>query len=178
MGAGSKAKVQSMNSLPPVQYINLPDGQETFLTLKQMVRLARMGKQNLQVRQASAEIVSEVPPKAFYGEIRAIFYFVRDAIRYTLDVDEVETLQQADYTLTHEYGDCDDKSILLAAMLGSIGHKCRFVAIGYTPGEFCHVFVQTRAGGDGEWLSLDATEDVEPGWSPPAPYASIMRMIV
>jgi len=74
--------------------------------------------------------------------------------------------------LEHGFGDCDDKSILLASLLGSIGHSSRFVAIGYRPNEYAHVFVETiAAGGEGNWIALDPTEDVPMGWRPPGPYA-------
>ena len=80
----------------------------------------------------------------------------------------VEVVQTPTYTLTNQFGDCDDKSTLLATMLESIGHPCRFVAIGYTrSGEFEHVFVETRVGAN--WLGLDATLDVEAGFVPMYP---------
>jgi transglutaminase-like putative cysteine protease len=61
-------------------------------------------------------------------------------------------------------GDCDDKSVLLAALLESIGHPTRFVAIGFQPDDFEHVFVETKIAD--RWISLETTEPVEIGWMP------------
>ncbi len=48
--------------------------------------------------------------------------FVRDNIRYIKDIRDVETVAYPDITLQQGQGDCDDKSVLLASLLESIGH--------------------------------------------------------
>lgn len=64
--------------------------------------------------------------------------------------------------LRSKQGDCDDKSILLATLLKSKGHKTRFIAVGFHPGVFSHVYVQVLLGKDAKgkdnWFGLDATE--------------------
>lgn len=138
-----------------------------------MRKIARKGKQTPLIRLTAASLVQNVQEKNWFAEIRVIFEYVKNNIRYTLDIDDVETLQDADFTMQNGYGDCDDKCILLAAMLCSIGHPCRFVAIGYSPHEYCHVFVETRGGGETNWIALDPTERVAMGWRPPGPYAMV-----
>lgn len=116
--------------------------------------------------------MQNLPERNWIAEIRACFVFVRDNIRYTLDPDEVELVQDPEYTLEHRWGDCDDQVTLLASLLTSIGHPCRFVAIGYTPNEYAHVFLETRGGDETNWIACDPTEQVPLGWRPPPPYAT------
>lgn len=147
----------------------LPDGEEgTKATLLLMVALVRQYKSSPAVRGAAIDLVRDLPPKRWAAEIRALHEFVRDSIRYTADTCGVETVQTPEATLDLGVGDCDDKSTLLAALLESIGHPSRFVAVGPSPGIYTHVFVQTPIGGPSgsRWLALDATEPVPPGWTP------------
>lgn len=140
-------------------------------TLSVMIILARAGRKNPNVRQFTADLVSALPPKRWRMEIDTVFNFVRDEVRYTRDIDGTETLYPAEQILLQRYGDCDDKAVLLASMLGSIGHPCRFVALGFEPGVLSHVIVDTRAGtyadGSARWLPLDATMEYNSGWFPP-----------
>lgn len=155
----------------PTYLVDLPDGTETWATLKIMAAETRKGKRNPLIRFTAAELVQQIPERNWFGEINTIFEFVRDNIRYTLDIDDTETIQQPQFTLQNGYGDCDDQCILLASLLCAVGHPCRFCAIGYTLNEYCHVFVETRGGGETRWISLDPTEQVPMGWRPPGPYA-------
>lgn len=99
--------------------------------------------------------------------IECLHAWVRDNIRFIGDVLEVETLQTPELTLTQGAGDCDDQSILLAALLQSIGHPARFIAVDLGHGGFSHVFVETPIGA--YWVAAETTE---PGWElgrrPPA----------
>ena len=49
-------------------------------------------------------------------------------------------------------GDCDDTSILLGAMLESVGHAVRLVLTGsnpLAPDTFTHIYMRCSAGADG-----------------------------
>lgn len=81
-----------------------------------------------------------------------------------MDPVNVERIQTADKTLELAAGDCDDKSILLASMLEALGHPTRFMAIGFEPNVFTHVYVETKIGND--WIPLETTEPVPMGWEP------------
>ncbi len=104
-------------------------------------------------------------PKDFAGEARRLFNFVRDEIRYIRDIDGVETLHTADWVLRLRAGDCDDKAILLAALLLSIGHTPRFKAVAFDPGDYSHVWTQDFLGG--RWVDMEPTELVGFGQSIP-----------
>lgn len=132
-----------------------------------MGQLVRQGKKNPGLRHYAATLVGSLEPKAWLAEIRTVFETVRDNVRYTLDINNVETLQTPVFTLQHGYGDCDDMAVLIATLLESIGHPTAFEAISFGGGEFSHVVPLTRAGGEGRWITLDATEPEPMGWRPP-----------
>lgn len=121
-----------------------------------MAILARQGKQSQQVRQKAIELTSGALQKDYGEEARRILEWVRDDIRYVRDIRGIETLHTADKLLEIQCGDCDDKSILLASMLESLGHRCRFVAVAFTPGQWVHVWVQDFIRG--QWIDLEPTE--------------------
>lgn len=127
--------------------------------------LVREGKKALPVRMAALSLVKSNGQKDWYGEATDLHRFVRDQIRYVRDVVGVETLQTPDKTLEIGQGDCDDKSVLLASLLESIGHPTRFVAVGLRqPNQYEHVYVETKIGPN--WIPSETTEPVALGWEP------------
>lgn len=110
--------------------------------------------------------------------------FVRDTIAYVPDPRDVEMLQTPPQTLSIGTGDCDDKSILVACLLETIGFTTRFMAVGGLGAEwanggddwcgspdstppYSHVLAQVRMGGN-SWLCLETiVAGAVPGWCPP-----------
>ena len=133
--------------------------------MRYMRDLIRAGRKHPDVRAKALSLVNGFPQKAYAREIRAIFNFVKNNIRYVRDTRGIELLHQPDKLLQIEQGDCDDKTILLCSLLESIGHPTRIEAIAQTnPLSFGHVFCATKLGNN--WLPLDATEPRAPGWHP------------
>lgn len=135
-------------------------------TLKIMGNFVRQGKKLITVRNKALTLTQQLDQKDWSGEVRCLHAYVRDHIRYIGDITDIETVQEANITLSNHAGDCDDKSVLLAAMLESIGHPTKFVAVGFTPGVYEHVYVETKIGNN--WIALETTEPVDMGWEPPA----------
>lgn len=129
-----------------------------------MADLIREGLADVEVRQMAERIVAGLRQKDYAAEIAAVHGFVRDRVRYTRDPDGVEMLQKPVRILEVRQGDCDDKSILVCALLGSIGHKTRLVAIGPSNNNFAHVFAQVRNPAQrnpmapNAWINLECTE--------------------
>lgn len=143
----------------------IPEGKAgTLETLKVMRELVRHGKRALPVRSLAVELTNGNDQKDWIAEVKALHAFVRDNIRYVKDVRDVETLHYPEIVLQIGAGDCDDKSVLLASLLESIGHPTRFVAIGFKPDDFVHVYPETMIGR--AWIPLETTEPVEIGWTP------------
>jgi Transglutaminase-like superfamily len=143
-------------------------------TLKTMKKLARDGRQDALIIQQANALVKDLPQYDTLGEIKALHAFVRDAIRYTNDPDNVELLRTPRAILQMGVGDCDDKSTLLAALLLAIGLRPRFVAVAMGANRaFSHVLVEVQYGKTDPtnkrkgWLSLETIKPVSVGWSPP-----------
>lgn len=136
-------------------------------TLNLMAGLARQYKTDLNVRTLAGDLVQSCAPKDRKAELRQLHRFVRDAIRYVNDIDNVETLQTPVQTLRLQRGDCDDKSTLLCALGASIGYATRLCAIEVrSQGYYSHVMAQLKLGQG--WINAETIiPDVEMGWWPP-----------
>lgn len=145
----------------------IPSGvQGIRATLLKMRLLTREGKKSLPIRMKAVDIVKNLREKDNMGEVKAVHAWVRDNIRYIKDVNGVELLHTPEKMLEIRQGDCDDKSMLLAALCESIGYPTRFVAISVTPSKYCHVFAEVKLGSN--WLGAETTENVQLGWQPKA----------
>lgn len=136
----------------------LPRGAEaqTRATLKAMSRLVKLGRKAPVVIMKARQLVAGLPQKARLREAKVIHAFVRDRVRYVRDPRGVETITTPEKMLELMTGDCDDKSILCAALLEAIGHPTRFVAVGVEAGRFTHVYPEVRIGQ--RWIALECTE--------------------
>lgn len=62
------------------------------------------------------------------------------------------------------FADCDDASMLIAALCSVVGLQSRFRAIGEQPdGSYSHVFTEVEVM-PGRWLPLDSTIPGHPAW--------------
>ena len=138
---------------------SIPSGIEgTKATLRIMRDFARGAVRNPAqlVRQKAESLVHSLPPRQWFQAIRALHEFVRDEIRYLRDPVNLERVATPEATLEIGQGDCDDKATLLAALLDSIGHPSRFVAVGFNGDGFSHVLVETKVAHTGndrkDWM--------------------------
>jgi transglutaminase-like putative cysteine protease len=164
----------SLAAVPPIVMVPLPDDQRkaTRETLKWMRDFVRGGKCNDLVRYYAVGLTRHLPSKNRWLEIRTLFEWVRDEVRFVGDIHGMETLHWPQRVLQMGSGDCDDKTILLCSMLESIDFATALCAVGFRPDEFSHVYALVRFGAG--WLPLDASvESASVGWCPSAP-AEIM----
>jgi len=141
----------------------------TRKTLEHVQILIRQGVKDFYVRQKAIDILLArgVRPKDYLGEIKALFEWVQRNVRYTKDPFKVEVLHTARKMLELRAGDCDDMTILLGAMLESVGHPIRLVIVGPDPSRprfFSHIYLE--ANYKGKWIPLDSTMPYPPGWEP------------
>lgn len=145
----------------------------TAETVAIMARLAmgEWGARSERIRNLALAVVRsrEVAAKDYRGEIEAVHTWIQKNIRYTRDPVGQETVQTPEYTaFINQAGDCDDFSVLEAALLGALGHPTRFVTIGFTPTAFSHVYLEVNVRGD--WIALDPIMADKPvGWEAPNP---------
>ncbi len=160
--------------LTPVKtsLLGIPKGYlGTRKTLVHIQELIRQGAKDFYVRQKAIDILLErkIPQKDYLGEINALFKWVQGNLRYTRDPFRLEVLHTASRLLELRAGDCDDMTILLSAMLESIGHPTRLVIVGPDPSKprlFSHIYLEAHYKGN--WIPLDATMPFPMGWSPRA----------
>lgn len=161
---------------PPVSVVRgvLPPGDAGSLwTLAMMRRFAQEGAKMVPVRETAVNILRSagVAPHDIRGQVGAIFRWVRDRIYFVNDPPGEQVIQGVPYTLEHRFGNCTQRAILLAALLGSIGIPTTFRAIGADPrfpSSFSHVYVAALVGK--ERIPLDPTySDNTMGWQYPEP---------
>jgi hypothetical protein len=139
----------------------IPDGiRGTRTVMETMTVLIRQGKKNVNVRLLAAGIINHLAPKDWSGEVKAIQRWTRDNIRYVRDIQGVETLHSASKILELGYGDCDDKSILVSAMLQSVGYPVKLKAVGFTSNTLSHIYPMVKL--EGQWIAVETTEK---GWT-------------
>jgi hypothetical protein len=162
----------SPRSTPRISLGQIPKGYAgTKQTVAHIVHLIREGAKDFCVRQHAIDILfaNGVPPKDYLGEIRTLFAWVQHNVRYTRDIHRVELLHSARRMLELRAGDCDDMTILLAAMLKAIGHPVRLVLVGFNPHKkavFTHIYLEAFC--KGWWIPLDATVNRPMAWAPRA----------
>lgn len=144
----------------------IPDGPAGVReTLQQMRQIVDQSKRRPTARALAVRLVQDFQQKDYEGEAERLHQFVRDVIRYTRDIRGIETLHTPEQVLKQRAGDCDDKAMLLSALLEAIGHTTRFRAVGFMPNVYSHVLVDVLLGG--EWVAAETTEPVPLGWTPP-----------
>lgn len=170
-----RAAVRPTNQLAELRAI--PEGAAGIrATLNIMAAIARQYRAMPDMRYQAEAIVHDLPGKDYAAEAAAIQAWVRDSIRYTQDVNGVETLKTPDVTLETGQGDCDDKALLAATLLESIGHPARFVAIASaSPAAYDHVFTETKIGE--HWYGVETTEPVDFPWAPERVFARMVARI-
>lgn len=106
------------------------------------------------------------------NEIEAVLAWVKQNIEFR--GENAETLQSPAVTLQLRAGDCDDHSMLLAALLKSLGYLIHFKTVAtqrMAPQQFSHVYVIVRDKRTGQWVPLDSTVPSSfAGWEPPMIY--------
>lgn len=149
------------------EMFTISDGKQgIYETLRAMCVIVNAYKCDPAIRDITLQLTSGLEQKDYRAEVRNLFTYVRDNIRYVQDVSETEVLHTPNLILAQGAGDCDDKCILLASMLESINHKTRFAALGfYGDNQFTHVIVETMVNKN--WVPLETTEPVAMGWYPP-----------
>ncbi len=170
----------AMGVRPRIFLVRVPRGLRGAVESARLIgRLIEEGAKDFCVRQKAIEIFRRcgVRPKDRWGEVRALFEWVRNNIRYTRDIFGVETLHTAQRMLELRAGDCDDMTILLGAMLKSTGYPVRLCLAGFErrfPHLYSHIYPEVRIGR--RWVAIDATVRHPIGWVPPARWLGICEI--
>lgn len=147
----------------------LPRGDGAALFVGETVaRLARQEARTVEVRAAAAAITEHCPPNDTKARVRALFSFVKGAMRYTPDTAGTETLWTPRLHLAiiqregRTWGDCDDGATLLAALAAGVGVRARVVLASFRPdGRYHHVWTELHDGR--HWTLTDPFRSTEAG---------------
>ncbi len=153
--------------------VPLPAGDRGIAVTIGFMRLAaQWGEADPQIRQLALDIVRSVPKNDTSGEIAAVFDWVHGNIDFRGELDEM--VQTPEVTLRFGAGDCDDHSVLNAALLGTIGYQWDFKTVALGGMDYSHVYLVVLDHATGEWVThphpmvaVDTTVDEAPGWEPP-----------
>lgn len=130
-------------------------------TVSLMYKLIDEGVKNPTVNRYAIEIVKNVPQYDHTAEAFAIFETVLANFRFVNDPvgpdGAKETLRQIPDILAVGAGDCDDFTMLISTLLGTIGIETHIVTVAADPSDpeaFSHVYPEAKL--DGQWIALDA----------------------
>ena len=137
----------SKPSLGSMQYFNTPGGMgHAKACLPKIAQFASEASQTFEIRDLAVRIVANVPGKDELGELKAIYVWVRDNIRYRKDPKKLELLQRPSRTLKWRAGDCGAITTLIAALAESLGYDVQYRTVGESPNAPSHVQAQVRVG--------------------------------
>jgi len=133
-------------------------------TLREMVEAAQgdRGERSMVVRGMLDEIVAQLQPKDYAGEVVAVRNWVAEYIRYSNDPLHVE-LVKSPQTLIEEViergvgvGDCDDIACTIATLCLQLGRVCQFIPCGFgEAGHYSHVFTRVQEPRTGRFIVCD-----------------------
>lgn len=158
-----------------VEVQDIPSGDAGVqMTLDAMRALIRESASHPAVRKHAERAVSGVHPADHVGQLRAVWGYLTQIVTYLPDPTTSEYLQAPWWVLTCQVDqgrrpgmDCDDLSMLAAALLASLGIETRLRIVSYDPDqEFGHVYpvayppVHVLADVEGEWVPFFPAEGV------------------
>ena len=126
-------------------------------TIDEMRRLVRSAAQYPEVKALAVRIVSGISPDNPAAMAEAIKFYTQERFDFIADTVGTEELtaphilvQRINLT-DRTYGDCDDLSILQAALLHAIGIPAHFITTGVGPlaarsNSFNHVYAAAKLG--------------------------------
>jgi transglutaminase-like putative cysteine protease len=172
--------LQSGSSPTVARLMGISDGPagatQTLTQMRQLVQDA-VRDPTQRVRELALKII---PSSAWVAQIRAIQQWVQNNIRYVQDPPDMELVQTPQKTIEYAAGDCDDQSVLTAALLTATGHPSRFLAVGFGGGPLAHVVTQTKitnTGTDADWVAVETIQSRPLGWLPPHITSRYIRKI-
>jgi len=146
----------------------------TRATIEPMGKLALEGSRNPEIVDLARAITRHLPNKDYKGEVQALYWWVRDNVRYVQDPRTTEWVTDPYTTIfVTGVGDCDDHATVMAALGLALGHGAGFRTVAadpVRPEEFSHVYamIGIRERNEGFWVSVDTTtREAFPGWDPP-----------
>jgi hypothetical protein len=117
------------------------------------------GIRDARMRQIGLEVTKACRARDDQCELQAIYWFVKNNVRYTGDITRKDTFQSSYRTLQFGGGDCDDHSVLCAVLALENGFETKFRITSNTGATWDHIFCMaaTPKGSQRTWIALDTT---------------------
>jgi hypothetical protein len=148
-------------------------------TFRPVIVFESLGENAALAYSLGQQIADQYPDS--FQRAEAVFYFVRDRVKYTSDIDQFdheEFAQNADELATSidqsggGYGDCEDSAVLLAVMYKGAGFRSAIVvgeehtaALVYLP-DYDKATALFKLDGEPGWVWAEATGKKNPlGWT-------------
>lgn len=153
-----------------------PGTDGTFQTLAAMAKCVRgeispdfCGYEKPAIVNLASTLIQDC--KDSQQEIKALFNYAANQIRYEAHPIDQQIVQDACQTIRLKTGDCVSKSVLLATLLASLDYDVRFVAQYYDDKQlYSHVYVEAFDKQLMNWIPLDPVADDKPmGWTQSLP---------
>jgi len=142
----------------PSRHLPAPTPQET---LAWMVRATKAGLVNVELRLFTEQLVKGLWPHDYLSEYAALLHWVRTHLRYVRDPVVIEQVKTPQVTIETGTGDCDDLTVVLGTMVGTIGGRARYVAGAFAreadgSPNFSHVWCEAFDPAAKAWVVLDS----------------------
>lgn len=128
----------------------------TRATIARMDELVRSAIADQEFRAFAVGLTQHLHPRDVAGQIATAFRLASNDVREVRDPHDLETVQSPQVTAQILIGDCDDKVVLLAALLRTLGRSIRYVTLARQPGRYSHVYLEVLFRG--RWIALDPIE--------------------
>lgn len=159
--------------MPSIVRLPMPQGDAgTSLTVSKMRQMIHAGGKNPRIRELAASLAMHHATDQ--GKIGSVFDFVRNKMRYISDPRHQELVGSSEYHYRNlgqhgaMAGDCDDHTVMLGAMLESIGYPTRITTVRMRPGAGSYDHVYLEVHDRRQWIPLDASNKRRrPGEAPP-----------
>jgi transglutaminase-like putative cysteine protease len=127
--------------------------------LRNLLWSPRTGLQNPQILAIARRVTSGCPGRDGMCELRAIYKFVVENVRYTGDISKVDTFSGPLRTLQMGGEDCDGHSLLNAALAMANGFtaKVRITSNRGLSWDHIYCMVGFPKGRTSQWIALDST---------------------
>lgn len=147
------------NEVSPQIIPQLPGVAGVRQGIRKMISLTNESITDPVIRDQAASAISGCPRGDRRCQCYALLAWVKRKMHYVADPRHVEAfhtpslIARAIHSGRYVYGDCDDFSMYLAALMKSIGLQPAFRAVGYDGRAYQHVYVTCQG------MKLDATRD-------------------
>jgi transglutaminase-like putative cysteine protease len=154
------------------QLLDVPMSRYTASTIEVMHEMVKRAKTDPRFRELALFLSRDGDRgrdwKNYSAELENVFTKLRNVVTYRRDPHQVEWVQSPWHTLRLRAGDCDDLSVLIAAMMGALGAPYRFITLkadAGRPDEWSHVFPEIKVPGKG-WVAVDLSIADDLGFRP------------